>query len=448
MPFQGCTGRCCKICPKSNYSERWRYAGDFRDGIAVVQADNGYSTHISADGKYIHDSWLLDLDVFHKGFARAKDEAGWMHINRGGKPVYTRRFAAVEPFYNGQARVEGFNGGLEIIDETGATLVELRPALRSEFSALSGDMTGFWRTQTIAAAVKTGIFDALPGAVADIAGHCQLQPQRLSRLLKALSELSLLQQTDSLWHCTERGKYLQTSHPLTLAGAAREYAGDFSRMWNALPEALANNGQWQQPDIFAEVANDETRRELHHEMLFSYAQHDYAEVPKSLVLRGDERIIDAGGGLGALANMLLADYPNLRISLLERPEVIAQAQALPNQNPGLEYHANDLFDSWGIKADVVILARVLHDWNDDDALRILKQARAVLPKGGRVFIVEMLMSPDNAAGGLCDLHLLMATGGQERSLTEYTALMAQAGFKISELRRLAALPSIIAGIAQ
>ncbi len=67
--------------------------------------------------------------MFHKGLARARDDGGWMHIRPRGEPRYDRRFAAVEPFYNGQARVERHEGGLEVIDEDGRTLVELRPSL-------------------------------------------------------------------------------------------------------------------------------------------------------------------------------------------------------------------------------------------------------------------------------------------------------------------------------
>lgn len=109
------------------YSTRWRYAGDFRDGVAVVQADDGRSTHVDRGGLLIHDRWFEDLDVFHKGYARARDRHGWMHVDGRGRPSYGRRFAAVEPFYNGQARVETLEGGLQVIDEDGSTLVELRP---------------------------------------------------------------------------------------------------------------------------------------------------------------------------------------------------------------------------------------------------------------------------------------------------------------------------------
>lgn len=116
------------------YPDRWRYAGDYRAGIGVVQADDGQSTHVDRDGRRIHDRWYVDLDVFHKGLARAKDLGGWMHVDRTGQPVYSRRFASVEPFYNGHARVERVDGGLEVIDHSGKMVVELRqsPAVRRE----------------------------------------------------------------------------------------------------------------------------------------------------------------------------------------------------------------------------------------------------------------------------------------------------------------------------
>lgn len=112
--------------------DRWRYAGDYRDGVAVVQAEDGRSTHVDLDGRPLHGRWFLDLDVFHKGYARARDELGWMHVDGQGVPAYDKRFAAVEPFYNGAARVERFDGGLEVIDERGRRRVELRPTPHAE----------------------------------------------------------------------------------------------------------------------------------------------------------------------------------------------------------------------------------------------------------------------------------------------------------------------------
>ena len=427
------------------YDARWRYAGDFRDGIAVVQSDDGHSTHIDHQGVRIHDAWFLDLDVFHKGFARARDEDGWMHVDLSGRPLYGRRFAAVEPFYNGQARVEGLDGGLEVIDEAGATAVELRPALKSEFAALSDDLTGFWRTQTICAAVELGVFEALPATAAGIARDCGLNPDRARRLLRALAELRLAAVGNGVWHTTGRGAFLAAGHRRTLADAAVEYGRFFPRMWETLPAALRNDEGSQPPDIFGQVAADPGRTASHHRMLASYALHDYGPVSDALDLRGDERVIDAGGGLGALAGLLVETHPKLRVTVLDRPEVVELA-ARGRHADRVTFRGRDLFEPWDIEGDAVILARVLHDWDDALALRLLREARNVLPSRGRLFVVEMMLPENGAAGGLCDLHLLAATGGRERTATEYAALLDRAGFDHGGLRRLPGVPSIVVGI--
>lgn len=426
----------------------WRYAGDYRDGLAVVQAEDGKSTHVDLEGRFTHDHWFLDLDVYHKGFARARDAAGWMHIDINGAAVYTKRFAAVEPFYNGQARVERFDGGLEIISEAGETLTTLRPPRHSEFTALSGDMVGFWKTQTIAAAIELGIPEVLPLEASVIAKQCGLSAQYAHRLMRALEELHIAFHADNSWHLTERGQFLRFEHPLTLADAALEYAGPMSAMWSSLPEALRIDGDWKAPDVFGEVAQSPKRVATHHRMLRSYARHDYPTVSRNLGLRGDEHILDAGGGLGTLANFVLDAHPGTKVTVLDRSEVISQGRNEQPKRDGLEWKAVDLFKPWGVEADGVILSRVLHDWNDADAIHILREARASLLAGGRLFVVEMLLPEKGGSGGLCDLHLLMATGGEERTASQYQKIIEAAGFELLQVKHLAALPSVLMGVAK
>lgn len=430
------------------YQARWRYAGDYRDGIAVVQAEDGRSTHIDAEGHRVHGQWFIDLDVFHKNFARARDEAGWTHVNRVGTPIYSRRFAAVEPFYNGQARVERFDGGFEVIDETGNVVIELRSSRRSEFAALSGDMVGFWRTQTIATAVKLGVIEALPCSDVEVARKCKLWIDGARRLLRALGELALVEMRDSTWHLTTRGDFLRAEHPLTLADASLEYAGPFAERWNSLPQILRANGNRNAPDVFSEVALDEQRCEAHHRMLRSYARHDYSVVPDVLDLQGCEHLIDAGGGLGVLANFLLDANPKLQVTVLDRPEVVAQGVREQGEREGLTWYAADLFEPWGIEADAVVLARVLHDWADAKASRILQNARMALPLGGRIYVVEMLVPEASVVGALCNLHLLMTSGGQERTAGEYQCLLNNANFALEEVRTIESLVSVLVGVAQ
>lgn len=422
---------------------RWRYAGDYRDGVAVVQREDGLHTHVDAIGRPLHGRWFVDLDVFHKRYARARDAHGWTHVDEAGAPCYARRFAAVEPFYNGQARVERPDGGLEIIDEAGETLQCLRAGRRSELAALSADLVGYWRTEAIAAAVQLGLFEALPGDTAALAARLGLRPDRLSALLRGLTELELLHRAGEAWAATPRGALLRADHPMTLADAALEYAGPLGEAWRALPAALRGDG-WAPPDTFGEVARDPARVKAHHRMLQSYARHDYPQVPAALGLGGDERVLDVGGGVGVLAGLLLDQHPGLQVWVLDRPEVLA---LLPSR-AGLEPLQGDLFDDYGVNVDVVLLSRVVHDWDDARALALLRRARSALPVGGRIFLIELLIADDGGLGGLCDLHLLMATGGRERTAAEYGALLAAAGFALVEVRIIGALPSVLVGVAR
>lgn len=427
---------------RPTYADRWRYAGDFRDGIAVVQRDDGRSTHIDGHGRPLHDRWLLDLDVFHKGFARARDPGGWMHVNPRGQPLYGRRFAAVEPFYNGQARVEGLDGSLEIIDETGQSLQQLRGPLRSEFHALSADIVGAWRTDTIAAAVALDVFDILPATAPELAERAHISTDGATRLIRALAELGLVVCPDrAQWLPTARGQYLRRTHPHTLADAAQESAHPLRARWSQLLPALRDTG-WRPPDIFHEVAADPVRRATHHRMLHGYAAHDYAPLIAHLPVPPGSAVLDAGGGTGALARMLADARPDIAIAVLDLPEVVAD---LP-PHPRITSVPGDLFTPWAATADVVVLARVLHDWDDDDAATILRHARAALRPGGTLVALELLLADDHPGGGLCDLHLRVVTGGRERTEAQFYALFAHAGLDLQSCKSAGELLHILTGV--
>lgn len=111
-------------------TERHLYAGDFRDGLAVVRRrTDGLCTHVDRSGQETHRSRFRDLDVFHKGFARARDAAGWFHIKLDGRAAYDQRFENVEPFYNGLALVWTWSGERLLVDQHGAMKHTLAPTV-------------------------------------------------------------------------------------------------------------------------------------------------------------------------------------------------------------------------------------------------------------------------------------------------------------------------------
>ena len=94
---------------------------------------------------------------------------------------------------------------------------------------------------------------------------------------------------------------------------------------------------------------------------------------------------------------------------------------------------------------MIILARVLHDWNDDKALLILQNAREALTPGWRIVVLEMMVSESGYSGYLCDLHLLVASGGTQRTREQFRRMLEKAGFDPSfSLENH--VPAIIIGI--
>ena len=419
------------------YNSRWSYCGDFRESSAVVQRKDGLSTHIDENGKLIHSCWFQDLDVYHKGFARALDEDGWHHINRYGKPIYQQRYAHVEAFYNGCSRVTGKNGSLLVIDETGHVIRSLRPALKDEFSTLSDDLTGYWRTFALATAVKLDIFEYLPETVDQLASRLSLDETRLGRLLLALVEIQVLFIENRKYHATPKGQYLCSSHDMSLRTAAIEYSSELLNRWKNLPDIIRGNTINQ--DIFQSVAGSSKKRDQFHQMLSSYALHDYTSLIDLLPINNGDEVFDAAGGSGALSKLLAAHYPAARVTCGDLVGVVDEMQHVIS----IDF---DLFQPWPVTADKIILARVLHDWNDTQVIDILIHAGRSLNPGGEILIVEMLVSDDGVHGALCDLHLMASTGGADRRTVDYESLLHSAGLNIASTIKGPGVVSILRAV--
>lgn len=169
------------------YKERYNYVGDFKDGIAVVQLSNGTCTHIHETGSYIHGRFYAFLDVYHKNFARAKDDEGWFHMDLLGNPIYSERYVDLEPFYNGVAFAEDKAGQKLLINEQGKIeKIIAIPSKNKRMETLSDEMVGFWKTGVIYTFVKLGFPDLLPDSSDHLALKLKTTPEYVERLLRGV----------------------------------------------------------------------------------------------------------------------------------------------------------------------------------------------------------------------------------------------------------------------
>ncbi len=170
------------------------------------------------------------------------------------------------------------------------------------------------------------------------------------------------------------------------------------------------------------------------------------------------KLVDIGGGDGALLATLLAANPGLRGVLFEQPRVLDRArQRLAAQGLAArcDVVAGDMFDAIPEGADAYLLSRVLHDWTDERAIAILKNCRRAMLSTGtaaKLLVVERVIPArieQSAAMRVLvvsDLHMMVMNGGRERTEAQYGALFAAAGLKLTRVAPAGTAMSVIEGV--
>lgn len=419
---------------KRPYSQDYCYVGDFRDGIAVVCRGDGRSTHIDRQGKFIHSFWYVQLDVFHKGFARAKDEQGWFHIKKDGSPAYPIRFASIEPFYNGQAHGEDFEGNLLIIGKQGQTIRTLFKPQQNLVGKLSGDLVGFWKSETIKLAVELNVLDALPGSLDEIGDKLQVPCSNLERVLRALWETGLVEKCDGQWLRTEQGN-LFVPHDQSFMAAASFMWPRVQEAWKGLKDKVITKEINHHP-TFKEETRDEKSLELYRCALKGYAEEDFREVAKWPIWKEHTTLLGLGQTAITLLPNILKIHPLLKGILLNEDRPLYHIEFEGSIKPRLQQVFMQLAKPWNLNADAVLVPRFLHYFPDKEAGQILQAIHDCLPLDGKVYIFEMVLDPEQPGGGLLDLNMLAEAGGKLRTLPQWKELLRNTGFHIEGYQTL------------
>jgi tRNA A58 N-methylase Trm61 len=145
-------------------------------------------------------------------------------------------------------------------------------------------------------------------------------------------------------------------------------------------------------------------------------------------------VADVGGGRGTLLAAILAANPHLNGILFDMPQVIEHARKSIGGNR-VEFMSGDFFESVPHQADVYLMRHIIHDWNDEQAIAILRRCREAMHASARLVIAEPVIPQGNDPhmGKMMDLHMMVVTGGKERSEAEYRELLGQAGFRLSRV---------------
>jgi hypothetical protein len=305
---------------------------------------------------------------------------------------------------------------------------------------------GRWRSQTLYAGVKLGIFEVVAGdpiPAAEVAHELNLDSALSYRLLRALGSLGLLHEhRGRCFSVTEAGKVLRSVHPQSLRDVILLREGpEHTAVWKHLAAIVRDGTQNGFVREFGRTAFDYAALEPAYAEAFDAGMSSHSRLQTAWVLdalrdydfASIAHLCDVGGGQGHLLCHLLVQHPHLVGTVLERPSVLEHTQALWAEKLQVgnrcRYVAGDMFVD-APSADAYIMKMILHDWSDKECVEILKNMHHRASQAGRIFIVEhVILDMDiKQFATLFDIHMMCWGTGRERTVQEYASLLQEAGW--------------------
>lgn len=329
-------------------------------------------------------------------------------------------------------------------------------------SELLDMIVGKWVSQAICAAAELGIADLLkdgPLSTADIAAKTGASENGMYRLLRALVQVGLFVESERRhFALTTLGASLRSDMPESVRGFARFVGHDLnSRPWDHLVDSV-KTGQPAFDLVFGMPVFDYVTKQPESAAIFNEAMASLSLIETQAVVsaydfREIRTLVDVGGGRGGLLAAILIANPGMRGVLFEMPHALEGARALLQQERVIdrcEVVGGDFFTMVPNGGDAYVMKRILHDWDDERAIRILQNCRQAMQLGQRILVVEVVigLAHTSKLASFFDLEMLVVTqGGRERTEQEFQRLYGAAGFRISKVFATRAPVSIVEGEA-
>jgi hypothetical protein len=334
------------------------------------------------------------------------------------------------------------NGGEPAAADTRARLLEL--------------INANWTTQAIAVACRFDLPDRLAErmlSASELAAASGVDAQALARLLRALVTLDVCREArDGRFSLGPCGELLSRDHPRGLRNWALLNGGSMWSRWQGLAERVRTGaggaGGARSFQRFDQLGLDPDEGELFYGAMSELTRRLGDATAAAIEPVDGALIVDVGGGSGELLAGILAKHPTARGVLLDLPPALERA------GPVLARHgvadrcrlqAGNFFDGLPKEGDVYLMKSIVHDWDDDNAVRLLKRcSEAMYVSRARLFVIERLLperasaTPEHAAVARSDLNMLVGLAGRERTRSEYQGLCERAGLAMRGSQPLAA----------
>jgi len=301
-------------------------------------------------------------------------------------------------------------------------------------------------SEAIHVAAALGVADLLaagPKSADELSKVIGASAPSLRRVMRALASFGIFSQdSDGRFALAPTGEFLKRDMPGSLHSAAFLFGGETGTSTVRLFLECVKTGRSATHMLtggkgsFEWVQSDPELTKLFNAVMTSFSALHMTGLLEAYDFSQAKKIVDVGGGHGKILSEILKENAGQRGVLFDLPHAfeggkntIAQAGLADR----CEVVSGDFFVSVPAGADLYLLSRVIHDWDDEKTVAILKVVRAATAPHGRLILLETMLRPDGNTVHplLSDLNMLLITGGCERTEEEYRALYRAAGFELT-----------------
>ncbi|MEV0353964.1 methyltransferase [Nonomuraea sp. NPDC050680] len=304
---------------------------------------------------------------------------------------------------------------------------------------------------------ELGVADHLadgPLDTEELADRCGAHAPSLRRVLRELTSMGVVRTAGADgYDLTDAGTVLRSDVPGSIRSSIRALGEEgFWYAMGKLPDTVREGSSAfvaKYGKLYEHLAKNPDAGRIFDDYMATRAITFTDGLVKLYDFAGIETMVDVAGGRGHILATVLHANPGMRGILFDLDQVAARARdllAAEGLADRYEVVAGDFFTSVPAGADAYLLASVLHNWDDSDALRILRNVRRVMNPGGRVLVLEVALPDDEAPhlGKDLDLRMLaIFNGGLERSREEYATLFEQADLELAAVIELGAGASLL-----
>jgi SAM-dependent methyltransferase len=317
-------------------------------------------------------------------------------------------------------------------------------------TALFDLMTSQRITAVIYVAAKLGIADILaegPKTSPELARQTGAHERSLSRLLRALVTVGICRPAGKdQFALTEIGAHLAGNAQGSLKAWAI-FEGEWLWLnWGGLLESIQTGKTAAEiagfKNSFEQTAQNAQRVKVFNDAMVAMTRRVSPAVIAAFDFSAIKYLIDVGGGHGELMGGILKANPAMRGAVYDLPQCGEGAKRLladAGVGNRCEFIGGNFFESVPSGADAIVMKSIIHDWNDERSIVILRNCRQALPPNGRLLLVERAMpdvaeaKADHRDAALSDLNMMRGPGGSERTESEYRELLAKGGFKMTRV---------------